>query len=250
MFDQVKPGHVLRFGVNPSSILSPKGPASSGHADNTLESLWPTTSALGLVQCISHPSGPVGPIAADVATHLRTTPGSKARSTSYSGIGRLVTASNRVVGSVNADFVGYTDGMSNYIASNETVFSKDFSGCLMVEYTVGGQRRVAHAAASQVPAMNCKQAFLDTLRANGAVLNHGWFRPYTSPADDGHKIEEFRVVGKYIGGNINNLVTFGVVTATGQAYAIDAFKPTAGTGNDWVVTYIDPRPMSQSFDAP
>jgi hypothetical protein len=247
MFNLMKPGHVLRFGTCPSTIVSPQG----GHFnDNTLETLWTTTSALGLVQCLSHPSGAIGAIAADVATHLRTTPNSKSRSTSYSGVGRLFTPSNRVIGQMTCDFVGYVDGRSNYIASLETVFSKDFSGCLMVEYTVAGQRRVAHAAASQVPEMNCKQAFLTTLQGMHAVLNHGWFRPFVSATDSAAKINAFAVVGKYIQHQINNLVSFGVVTAGGQPYSIDAFKPHGIAGNDWVVTAVSPKTMSQSWVAP
>ena len=129
------------------------------------------------------------------------------------------------------------------------MFSKDFSGCLMVEYTVGGQRRVAHAAASQNPAMNCKQPFLTTLQGMGAVLN-GWFRPFVSATDSTQKAIAFGVIGKYIQHQINNLVTFGVVTANGQPYSIDAFKPHGILGNDWVVTKVSLKVMSQSWIAP
>lgn len=250
MFNLMKPGHILRFGTCPSTIISPLGVLNSMLNDNTLETLWNANSNLGLVQCLSHPSGNIGAIAADVATHLRTTPGSISRSASYSGPGRLFTSSNRVVGQLNCDFVGYVDGRSNYIQSAQTVFSKDFSGCLMVEYTVGGQRRVAHAAASQVPSMNCKQPFLTTLQGMGAVLTHGWFRPFVSAMDSARKANAFGVIGKYIQHQINNLVTFGVVTATGQPYSIDAFKPHGIPGNDWVVTSVSQHAMSQSWIAP
>ena len=250
MFHLMKPGHVLRFGTCPSTIISPAGVLNPPLNDNTLETLWTANSNLGLVQCLSHPSGNIGAIAADVATHLRTTPGGISRSTSYSRVGRLVTRSNRVVGQLNCDFVGYVDGRSNYIQSTQAVFSKDFSGCLMVEYTVAGQRRVAHAAASQVPTMNCKQAFLTTLQGIPAVLTHGWFRPFVSATDSGRKINAFGVIGNYIQNQINNLVTFGVVTAAGQPYSIDAFKPHGIAGNDWVVTDVSPKVMSQSWIAP
>jgi hypothetical protein len=249
MFNLIKPGHVLRFGTCPSTINSPAATPTIFN-NNGLETLWPATSNLGVVQCLSHPSGNIGAIAADVATALRTTPGSIQRSTSYSGVGRLFTNSDRPVGQMNCDFVGYVDGRSNYIPSARTVFSKDFSGCLMVEYTVGGQRRVAHVAASHVPEMNCKQAFLTTLQGMGAVLTHGWFRPFDNVADGARKVTAFAVIGRYIQRQINNLVTFGVVTATGQAYSIDAFKPYGISGNDWVVTAISPKVMSQSWNAP
>jgi hypothetical protein len=249
MFNLIKPGHVLRFGTCPSTIVSPAGAHNASTNNNALATAWPTTSNLGLVQCLSHPSGNIGDIAADVATRLRTTPGSVSRTVSYSAPGRLLTASNRPVGSEQCDFVGYVDGQSNYIQSAQTVFSKDFSGCLMVVYTVAGQRHVAHAAASNVPTMNCKQAFLTTIQGMHAVLG-GWFRPFVSALHSGRKANAFGVIGQYVGNNINNLTTFGVVTAAGQAYSIDAFKPNGVGGNDWVVTDIAPQVLSQSWVAP
>lgn len=249
MFNLIKPGHVLRFGTCPSTIISPQGAANPTTNNNTLATLWPTTSNLGLVQCLSQPSGAIGPIAAAVATQLRTTPGSVGRSTSYSAAGRLLTASNRPIGQVTCDFVGYVDGQSNYILSAQTVFSKDFSGCLMVAYTIGGNRHVAHAAASAVPPMNCKQAFLTTIQGLGANLT-GWFRPFVSATDSGRKANAFGTIGQYIGNNINNLTTFGVITAAGLAYSIDAFKPTGINGNDWVVTDVSAKVLSQSWVAP
>jgi hypothetical protein len=248
MFNLIKPGHVLHFSTCPSTIISPQG-NDNAENDNTLATLWTPISNLGAVQCMSHPSGAIGPIAANVATHLRTTPGSVGRSTSYSAAGRLLTPSNRVVGQVTCDFVGYTDGQSNYILSTQTVFSKDFSGCLMVAYTIGGQRHVAHAAASAVPSMNCKQAFLTTIQGQHAVLI-GWFRPFVSALDSGRKANAFGVIGQYVGNNINNLTTFGVVTAAGLAYSIDAFKPAGIHGNDWVVTDVSAKVLSQSWVAP
>ena len=248
MFNLIKPGHILRFGTCPSTIISPPAVDSSRN-DNTLATLWPTTSNLGAVQCLSHPSGNIGSIAADVAKNLRTTPGSKSRSASYSKAGRFFTKSNRSKGTQICDFVGYVDGQSNYISSTQTVFSKDFSGCLMVDYTLNGQRRVAHAAASQVPKMDCKQAFLDTINGLNATLN-GWFRPFVSNLDSNRKITAYGVISKYIGNNINNLTTFGVITPGGLAYAIDAFKPTGIAGNDWVVTHIANKTMSTSWLVP
>jgi hypothetical protein len=249
MFNLIKPGYILRFATCPSTISSPGGVNQISN-DNTLETLWTATSSLGLVQCLSHPSGKIGAIAADVAKHLRGTPGTFARSAGYSAVGRFFTDSNRMVGQVNCDFVGYVDGRSNYIHSAKTVFSKDFSGCLMVEYTVGGQRRVAHVAASQVPSMNCKQAFLTTIQGHGAVLSRGWFRPFVSATDTNQKLTEFAVVKEHIGNRIDRLQTFGVVTALGEPFAIDAFKPDGIAGNDWVVTSISPKTMSQSWVAP
>jgi len=248
MFNQIKPGHVLRFTTDPAGIISP--PAVNAGNDNTLETLWPTTSNLGNVQVLSHPSGPIGAVAADVATRLRTG-FSLSRQTSYSGLGRAVTQTNRIVGAQNCDFVGYTDGKAHYINSTNAVFSKDFSGCTMVVYTQGGVRRVAHAAASLVPAMNCKQAFMRTIQGNNAVLV-GWFKPFTDVTDGARKANAFAVITRYIGGNINRLTTFGIVTAANVAYTLDAFKPVgAGYGaNDWVVTYIAQSTMSTSWAVP
>ncbi|MHC4199959.1 MAG: hypothetical protein ACYSU0_08210 [Planctomycetota bacterium] len=248
MFNQIKPGHVLRFGTDPGGIVSP--PAVNVNNDNTLETLWPTTSNLGNVQVLSHPGGPIGTIAADVATRLR--PGFRlSRQVSYSKLGRAVTPANRVVGVQNCDFVGYTHGTAHYINSANTVFSKDFSGCTMVVYTQAGVRRVAHAAASAVPAMNSKHAFMTTIQGNGAVLI-GWFKPFTQAADGARKANAFGVITAHIGGNINRLTTFGVITAANAAYTVDAFKP-AGVGygaNDWVVTYIAPCALNPGWVVP
>lgn len=244
MFNLIKPGHILRFGTCPSRIVPPG--ANNVVNDNTLATPWPTTSHLGMVQCLSHPAGNIGKIAADIATHLRTTPGSTSRAASYSAPGRFFTQSNRAVGSLACDFVGYVDGQSNFIQSTHTVFSKDFSGCLMVVYTVAGQRHVAHSAASNAPKMDCKQAFLTTIQGMGAVLN-GWFRPFVSALDSARKVQAFTIMGKYADRNINNLTTFGVVTQNGQAYSIDAFKPSGIGGNDWIVTDISSKVMSTSW---
>src|SRR5574339_908415 len=127
MFNLIKPGHVLNFATCPSTIVSPAGALNPAANDNTRATAWPTTSNLGLVQCVSHPAGALGNIAAHVATSLRTTPGSVSRSVSYSAAGRLFGSSNRAVGSKHCHFVGYVDGQSNYIQSMRTVFSKDFS---------------------------------------------------------------------------------------------------------------------------
>ncbi len=245
MFDQMKPGHILRFSTCPSTIISPHGIKSEGFADNTLATAWPMNSHLGGVRCLSHPSGAIGPIAAEVALRIRTTP-SKSRAVSYSAPGRLLTKSNRIIGSENCDFVGYVDGQSNYIQSALTVFSKDFSGCLMVAYTIGGQRHIAHAAASLVPKMDCKQAFLDTLHNMNATLI-GWFRPFVENLDANRVMNTFGIIGKYIGNNPIHLTTFGIVTQNGAAYSIDAFKPKGIVGNDWVVTDVTSRTMSQSW---
>lgn len=249
MFNQIKPGHVLRFGTDPGGIVSP--PANNVNNDNTLETLWSNTSNLGNVRVLSHPDGPIGAIAADVATRLR--PGFRlSRQVSYSGLGRAATRANRQVGIQNCDFVGYTDGKAHYINSVGTVFSKDFSGCTMVVYTTrDGERRVAHAAASAVPELNCKHAFMTTIERNGAVLI-GWFKPFTDATDGVRKANAFGVITNYIGGNINRLTTFGVVTVANDAYTIDAFKP-AGVGygaNDWVVTHIARCGLNQGWDVP
>jgi hypothetical protein len=262
MFNLIEPGHVLRFATDPRAIISPE---ANDKPDNTLETLWPTTSNLGNVQVISHPSGSVGDVAAEVAKNLRGA-SNNSRSLSYSAAGRAFTPSNRVVGSTICDFVGYTDGKSNYIATSNAAFSKDFSGCLFVCYSIKGQRRVAHAASSDVLAYDCKQAFLNTIRAKHAVL-HGWFRPFQVAADLGTKINEYAHISNYVNNNINNLTTFGVITAAGIPYSINAFKPyhmgpmvggpmlgklrqpgAIMKGNDWVVTSVSAKQMSQNWN--
>jgi hypothetical protein len=248
MFDQIKPGHVLRFGTDPSTIISPKQANSSEQNDNTLETPWPTTSALGQVQLISHPSGPLAAMAADVATKLRKGI-SLTRAASYSAAGRERTPADRLLGVTICDFVGYTDGKSNYIPSQRAVFSKDFSGCLMVLYTQAGQRRVAHAAASQTPRMDCKRAFLQTIQANGATLG-GWFRPFVSALDSDGRMAAFEAIREHVRGDPYAITTFGVISATGQPYAIDAFKPAAAIANDWIVTRLRTPQMYTTWTVP
>ncbi len=247
MFNQVKPGHVLRFGTDPTSIRSPAGVVNPEDNDNTLETPWPAANDLGLVQVLSHPSGPIGLVAADVAKRLRGG-FSPARLASYSAPGLAVTAANRSVGAQQCAFVGYVDGRAYFIESVRTVFSKDFSGCMMVVYRKDGGRRVAHVAASQVRTMDCKQAFLNTLQANGAELI-GWFKPYSDAADGARTVSNFRVIRGHIEGQISRLTTFGVITAANEAYSIDAFKPVGrGFGpNDWVITYVERRTLSTDW---
>lgn len=244
MFSDIKPGHVLKFGTDPATIVSPKGAKNPTLNDNTLATPWPSTSDLGNVRLMSHPSGLTGDIAAVLANKLRPGIG-LTRAISYSAAGRNMTAADRVLGSVSADFVGYVDGQSNFIASTKTVFSKDFSGCLMVAYLHNGQRHVAHAAAQSVPQMDCKQAFLDTLRAMNATLL-GWCRPFVL-SDSGRKAKAFEVAKQYMGSQINNLVTFGVITAANRGYAIDAFKPVGGGAGEWIVTYAAPAQMKTAW---
>ncbi|MCU0906038.1 MAG: hypothetical protein MUF73_01025 [Rhodobacteraceae bacterium] len=243
MFNQIKPGHVLRFATCPSTIASPMG-TNPENNDNTAETPWPNTSTLGQVTLISHPSGAVGAIAADVALRGRAG-ASTSRSVSYSPVGRMVTPADRPLGQETCDFVGYTDGKSYYINSARTVFSKDFSGCLMVAYTQGAHRRVAHSAASAVPLMDCKQAFLTTIQGNGAVL-HGWFRPFRDAVDGARRFAAYQTFAGHMGNNPYAITTFGVITAAGQAWAIDAFKPHGITGS-WVVTHVAQTALSNAW---
>jgi hypothetical protein len=233
MFEKIKPGHVLRFnGTDPGNIVPPAATAVGN--DITAETLWTAQSALGRVDLLSHPTGPLD-MAAEVARKLR--PGiSLTRLASYSDIAREHSSQNRFIGAALCDFVGYVDGRSNYIATDRAVISKDFSGCLMVSYVVGGQRRVAHSAASQDPARDCKQAFLTTLRGLNAQQLI-WFKPYTNDEAAGF-IQRFAVARAHVNGNVNRMTTFGVVTPTGEAYAIEAFKPLAAVQNDWIVTAV------------
>lgn len=245
MYHLIKPGHVLRFATCPSSIVSPPGVPNPMHNDPGLVTPWPAVNTLGQVSVVSHPSGTLGEVAAEVATAQR--PGvSLSRAASYSGIGRATTAQDRPIGQDAADFVGYCDGRSYTIASNQTVFSKDFSGCVMAAYSIGGQRRVAHAAASQVATMDCKQAFLTTIQGQGAVL-HGWFRPFRDNVDGARRMAAFQRHGVRMGGNPYAITTFGVITAANQGWAIDAFKPTGIAGTSWVVTHIAQKPLSTSW---
>jgi hypothetical protein len=247
MLNLIKPGHVLRFGTCPSTIISPSW---SGVAHKSAQQ-WPAGSQnLGNVSCISHPSGALAEICAHVATGLRTGGNAATRAMSYSKVGNFVRQEitknqNVQVGASVADFVGYTDGYTNYIQSANMVFSKDFSGCLMVVYTINGARYVAHAAANANAAMDCKQAFLTHLQQQNAQLV-GWFRPYSDAIDGAGKAASFQRVKDFIQQNINKLTTFGAVWGT-QAYSIEAFKPTGVGGNDWVVTNIVAKPMSQSW---
>jgi hypothetical protein len=56
---------------------------------------------------------------------------------------------------------------------------------------------VAHAAASQVPSMNCKQPFLSTVQGMNAVLTHGWFRPFVAASDGARKANAFGTIGHH-----------------------------------------------------
>jgi hypothetical protein len=241
MFDQIKPGHVLRFtGTDPGAIAPPA--ATTVGNDIRAETLWTAQSVLGRVDLISHPTGPLADMAAEVSKKLRGGI-SLTRLASYSDTGKEYLPQNRFIGATICDFVGYVDGRSNYIATDRAVISKDFSGCLMVTYVVNGERRVAHSAASQDPARDCKQAFLTTLRGMNAQ-QLSWFKPYTS-ADDAGFIQRFAVASPHVSGQPNRMTTFGVVTATGDAYAIEAFKPLAAVQNDWIVTAVR-RPQIRS----
>lgn len=245
MYNLIKPGHVLQFATCPSTIISPAGVTKPMENDPSIVTPWPAVSALGQVSVLSHPAGALGAIAAEVATSERAG-GSLSRTASYSGIGRAVTAQNRPIGQDNADFVGYCDGRSYTIDSNQTVFSKDFSGCLFVAYTIAGQRKVAHAAASQVATMDCKQAFLTTIQAQGAIL-HGWFRPFRDALDGARRMAAYQRHSARMGGNPYAITTFGVITAANQGWAIDAFKPSGIAGSSWVVTHIAQKPLSNAW---
>lgn len=213
-----------------------------------METPWPANlaSSLGVVQALSHPTGPIGAIAADVATRQRAG-FSISRLVSYSEQGRARTPGDRLVGARNCDFVGYTDGKAHYIESTNTVFSKDFSGCTMVVYRKNGMRRVAHVAASAVPAMNCKQAFMETIQNDGAQLI-GWFKPFTND-DNQRKINTFMAVTGYIADDIKRLTTFGIITDGNVAYSLDAFKPVeAGLRvNEWVVTHVRQHELNRGW---
>ncbi len=246
MYNNIRPGYVLRFnGTNPWTIHSPQGSGGVGN-DNTLITAWPNVSNLGLVECFSHPSGAIAAAAAAVAKGMR--PGfSIGRAASYSAPGQFLTQSNRPIGAENCNFVGYVDGETNQIQSGATVFSKDFSGCLMIAYTHNGNRHVAHASASQVASMDCKQSSLDTLQNMGATLI-GWFKPFVQAQDINSKLAGFNAAKGYCE-QIDHLTTFGIITSGNLAYSVDAFYPKKIGGNEWVVTAVRSKPMSQSWTA-
>jgi hypothetical protein len=249
MFNLIKPGYVLRFGTCPSSLKANLG---SRNTTFQVSQQWPKSSTLGNVSLISHPSGPIADICSAVATGMRG-PASNSRSASYSKVGNLARAvtgnANVPIGHVTGDFVGYIDGITNFIQSPNAAFSMDFSGCLMVVYTVNGVRHVAHAAASSVQNMDCKQVFLDEINNDPTKQLVGWFKPFTDAADGAGKFNRVQAVMKYIG-KVDDLTTFGVVSGN-QAYAIEAFKPKgiALQGNDWIITNITPKVMSISYQA-
>lgn len=182
VFNQIKPGYVFEFGVCPSTIISP--PALANKLDNTRIEPWPDhLRALGGVRCLSHPLGTSADAAAFVANNIRTGGDAGARARSYSPAGNLARAvtfrRNVTIGNATADFVGYIEGQSNYVESQRTVFSKDFSGCLMVAFNRNGTRCVAHVAASLEPTSDCKHTFLHALSNHiGAHYDLiGWFQP-------------------------------------------------------------------------
>ncbi|WP_431258165.1 hypothetical protein ACQ86G_27050 [Roseateles chitinivorans] len=247
MFDLIKPGHILRFGTDPHSIGAPMAATNSTTNDNRLETLWTSANSVGAVELISHPSGPLQAIADDAAKELREG-FDLSRSVSYSPVGHAVTASDRRLGSTACDYVGYADGKSYYTETDQAVFSKEFSGCLMVAYRQNGVRRIAHVSASQVPTMDCKQAFLDTLRTHDATLI-GWFRPFVL-ADSERKAKAFRKISKHADGDFGRTTTFGVFTASDQHYAIDAFRPNRGGPNVWVVMGVYRPQLYTTFNVP
>src|ERR1043165_2164700 len=161
MLNLIKPGYVLRFGTCPSTVISPSW---TGVAHQTAQA-FPNTP-LGNVTCLWNPSGNINAISKDVFNNLASYTD---RAASYF----WASTQDVQIGAATADFVGYTDGYTNCIQSNNMVFSKDFSGCLMVSYDIAGVRHVAHAAANATPTMDCKQAFLTWLQGQHAALV-GW----------------------------------------------------------------------------
>jgi hypothetical protein len=249
MINLIKPGYVLRFGVDPSTIPSPQ---HRGH-DFQSSHLWGGVNSLGNVSVFSHASGTLAE-ACSLAAGMRSGI-SITRPTSYSGLGtytREVTGRQDVaIGNATADFVGYTDCFTNYTPSNGLCFSKDFSGCLMVAYTYNGNRFVAHAAANSNTDNDCKQAFLTHLQNIGAIML-GWFRPYVEALDGAAKMTAMVKAKKYVNNNFYNFSTFGVITAANQGYSITAFRPVSLNlaNNDWVVTNVTPKAMTVSFNFP
>lgn len=76
-----------------------------------------------------------------------------------------------------------------------TVFSKDFCGCLMVVYSIGGQRRVALAACQCGSNDGLQAGFPGHHPAQGAVLG-GWFKPFIDIRDGAHKFTTFAAISK------------------------------------------------------
>jgi hypothetical protein len=258
MVNLIKPGYVLRFGVDPSTILSPKNTlinvdGNTNDLPYQTSHLWRAANSLGNVSVFSHASGALAE-ACSLAAGMRAGI-SMTRAASYSKLGTAYRASQGTqdvaIGNANADFVGYSDGYTNYTPSAGLCFSKDFSGCLMVAYRENGVRYVAHAAANQNDDLDCKQAFLTELQNKNATMI-GWFRPFIREVDNAAKTTAMLKAQKYLNNNFYNFTTFGVITAQNLAYAITAFKPVSlnlGT-NDWVVTNVASKVMDVSFICP
>jgi hypothetical protein len=258
MINLIKPGYVLRFGVDPSTIISPSYAFKNADGNTVKRAsqtshLWTAANSLGNVSVFSHASGALAE-ACSLAAGMRSGI-SITRAASYSKLGTAYRASQGTqdvaIGNDTADFVGYSDCYTNYTPSAGLCFSKDFSGCLMVAYRENGVRYVAHAAANSDPDEDCKQAFLTELQNKGATML-GWFRPFVAAVDNATKTTAMLKAQKYINNNFYNFTTFGVITAANQGYAITAFKPVSlnlGT-NDWVVTNVTPKAMTVSFNFP
>lgn len=227
---RLRPGHILRFASDPAGFIPP-GATLPIHNDNRLILQWPIPRPLGLVQVASDRTGRTAELAEEVARHH----GSRLTrlktlacwpSAEQSGVEDLISPEI-------CDFVGYVDGRTYYVPSSCTVFSKDFSGCLMAAYWMGGARRVAHIPASVNPAMDCKRGFFDHLREQGGSLI-GWFRPYEVAKDEKHAISTFQRFFRQLGGASSGMTTFGVITARNEALSILAIQ-SKGFGGDWVV---------------
>jgi hypothetical protein len=167
MINLIKPGYVLRFGVDPSTIISPSYAFKNADGNTVKRAsqtshLWTAANSLGNVSVFSHASGALAE-ACSLAAGMRSGI-SITRAASYSKLGTAYRASQGTqdvaIGNDTADFVGYSDCYTNYTPSAGLCFSKDFSGCLMVAYRENGVRFVAHAAANSNPDEDCKQAFL------------------------------------------------------------------------------------------
>jgi len=245
MFDLIKPGYVLRFGAAPAQ---PEGNLLTGNT--TIHNWGIGRQDLNGIRCISHSSS-IGKICSAVANHFRQGGNVKSRSASYSYMGRrfrqVTFRQNHTIGQVNADFVGYCDGQTNFVNSTRTVLSKDFSGCLMVVYTDTNVRRVAHVASSGVPHMDCKHSFLDHLLHDNNSRLIGWFQPFVGARDNDRKVPTatWLINNNYVT-DVNCIVTFGVITAANVAYTFDAFRPR-NMGNDWIVTHTAHKVMSPLY---
>ena len=261
-FGLIKVGNVLHFADrHPIDIVPPRQNSDYYKKSRPFP---PGDTHLGRVRVISHPDIPRqhgrGPTLRQLANHV----GSRFSrySKNYKFPSKFVAPKNITVGHFHADFVGYTNGTTQCVRSDRVVFSKDFSGCLMVVYTLIGARYVAHAPASEFPQQDCKKAFLEEIADASHKQLIGWFRPWIRAHSDATiclkrlyfdrdppVVDKYDpVTGQHLGmfptqdtpigphfirstdqAQCPEYTVFGVVDTHNNCYAIEGFRPDGYT---------------------